>query len=105
MNEFTKAWRDWFVNVGGYGLQAAHVSGLSGTRFLPRRHRLAPGRQRLSRRRGCTLVRVGLSYTSAPEISERTLASVAQKIQTLFIDDLDGSAAEGIWRYTARRAR
>ena len=31
------------------------------------------------------------AYTSAPQISERNRASVAQKIQTLFIDDLDGS--------------
>ena len=34
-----------------------------------------------------------------PEISERNRASVAQKIQTLFIDDLDGSAAEGTVRF------
>jgi hypothetical protein len=33
------------------------------------------------------------------EISERTQATVAQKIQTLFIDDLDGSAAEGTVRF------
>ena len=32
-------------------------------------------------------------------ISERTQATVAQKIQTLFIDDLDGSAAEGTVRF------
>jgi hypothetical protein len=38
-------------------------------------------------------------YTGAPEISERNRASVAQKIQTLFIDDLDGSAAEGTIRF------
>jgi hypothetical protein len=38
-------------------------------------------------------------YTSAPEISERNRASVAQKIQTLFIDDLDGSPAEGTVRF------
>jgi hypothetical protein len=31
--------------------------------------------------------------------SERTRAAVAQKIQTLFIDDLDGSAAEGTVRF------
>jgi hypothetical protein len=34
-----------------------------------------------------------------PEISERNRASVAQKIQTLFIDDLDGSDAEGTVRF------
>src|ERR1700729_3280081 len=34
-----------------------------------------------------------------PEISERNRASVAQKIQTLFIDDIDGSAAEGTVRF------
>ena len=33
------------------------------------------------------------------EISERNQATVAQKIQTLFIDDLDGSAAEGTVRF------
>ncbi len=38
-------------------------------------------------------------YTSASEISERTQAAVAQKIQTLFIDDLDGSEAEGTVRF------
>jgi uncharacterized membrane protein len=38
-------------------------------------------------------------YTGAPEISERNQATVAQKIQTLFIDDLDGSAAEGTVRF------
>jgi hypothetical protein len=36
---------------------------------------------------------------AAPEISERNRASVAQKIQTLFIDDLDGTAAEGTVRF------
>jgi Lsr2 len=43
---------------------------------------------------GCRIV-----YTGAPEISERNQATVAQKIQTLFIDDLDGSAAEGTVRF------
>jgi len=38
-------------------------------------------------------------YAGAPEISERNRAAVAQKIQTLFIDDLDGSAAEGTVRF------
>ena len=38
-------------------------------------------------------------YAGAPEISERNRASVAQKIQTLFIDDIDGSAAEGTVRF------
>jgi Lsr2 len=38
-------------------------------------------------------------YTGAPEISGRNRASVAQKIQTLFIDDLDGTAAEGTVRF------
>ncbi len=38
-------------------------------------------------------------YAGTPEISERNRASVAQKIQTLFIDDLDGSAAEGTVRF------
>ena len=38
-------------------------------------------------------------YAGTPEISERNRASVAQKIQTLFIDDLDGSAAEGAVRF------
>jgi len=31
--------------------------------------------------------------------SERIRAAVAQKIQTLFIDDLDGSTAEGTVRF------
>jgi Lsr2 len=43
---------------------------------------------------GCRIV-----YTGAPEISERNQVTVAQKIQTLFIDDLDGSAAEGTVRF------
>jgi hypothetical protein len=34
-----------------------------------------------------------------PEISERHGAAVAQKIQTLFVDDLDGSEAEGTVRF------
>ena len=38
-------------------------------------------------------------HTGAPEISERNRASVAQKIQILFIDDLDGTAAEGTVRF------
>jgi len=39
-------------------------------------------------------------HAGAPEISsERNRAFVAQKIQTLFIDDLDGSAAEGTVRF------
>src|SRR5690242_8866878 len=32
-------------------------------------------------------------------MSERTRAAVAQKIQTLFIDDIDGSVAEGTVRF------
>jgi Lsr2 len=35
----------------------------------------------------------------APGVSERTGAAVAQKIQTLFTDDLDGSDAEGTVRF------
>jgi uncharacterized membrane protein len=50
-------------------------------------------------RRGGTLVWCRIVYTGAPEISERNQAAVAQKIQTLFIDDLDGSAAEGTVRF------
>ncbi len=50
-------------------------------------------------RRGYTLVWCRIVYTDAPEISERNRAAVAQKIQTLFIDDLDGSAAEGTVRF------
>jgi hypothetical protein len=38
-------------------------------------------------------------YAGAPEISERNRAAVAQKIQTIFIDDLDGTAAEGTVRF------
>ena len=39
-------------------------------------------------------------YAGAPETgSERNRASVAQKVQTLFTDDLDGSAAEGTVRF------
>ena len=38
-------------------------------------------------------------HAGAPEISERNRAFMAQKIQTLFIDDLDGSAAEGTVRF------
>src|ERR1700737_4284824 len=44
-------------------------------------------------------MRLRLFYAGAPEISERNRASVAQKIQTLFIDDLDGSEAEGTVRF------
>jgi hypothetical protein len=38
-------------------------------------------------------------YAGAAEIRERNRASVAQKVQTLFIDDLDGSDAEGTVRF------
>src|SRR5260370_10809804 len=38
-------------------------------------------------------------YAGAPEISERNRAAVAQKIETLFVDDLDGSDAEGTVRF------
>ena len=36
---------------------------------------------------------------AVPEISERNGAAVAQKIQTLFVDDLDGSEADGTVRF------
>ena len=39
------------------------------------------------------------AYTSALTISERTRAAVARKIQTLLIDDLDGSATEDTVRF------
>ena len=63
------------------------------------RHWLIPGCNGQVHRRGCTLGWCWIVYTGAPEISERNRASVAQKIQTLFIDDLDGSAAEGTVRF------
>ena len=47
------------------------------------------------RLRGCA---VCLAYDGAPA-SVRNGAAVAQKVQTLFIDDLDGSAAEGTVRF------
>src|SRR5580704_513046 len=50
-------------------------------------------------RRGSKLAWCRIVYTCAPEISERNHATVAQKIQTLVIDDLDGSAAEGTVRF------
>jgi hypothetical protein len=49
-------------------------------------------------RGGSTPVWCRIVYTGAG-ISERNPATVAQKIQTLFIDDLDGSAAEGTVRF------
>src|SRR5260370_3100646 len=39
-----------------------------------------------------------LAYDGAP-VTVRNGAAVAQKVQTLFIDDLDGSAAEGTVRF------
>jgi hypothetical protein len=42
-----QAWRDRFVNVGGYGLHLLTVSGLSGKLFLPATSTGA-GRQLLS---------------------------------------------------------
>src|SRR5260370_26282341 len=39
-----------------------------------------------------------LAYDGAP-VTVRNGAAVAQKVQTLFIDDLDGSAAEGTARF------
>jgi hypothetical protein len=40
----------------------------------------------------------GLAYDGAP-VTVKNGAAVAQKVQTLFIDDLDGSAAEGTVRF------
>ena len=34
-----------------------------------------------------------------PQASVRNGAAVAHKVQTLFIDDLDGSAADGAFRF------
>jgi hypothetical protein len=42
---------------------------------------------------------VGLFTLVCQRSVERNQAAVAQKIQTLFIDDLDGSAAEGTVRF------
>src|SRR5260370_5266491 len=39
-----------------------------------------------------------IAYDSAP-VSMRNGAAMAQKVQTLFIDDLDGSAADGTVRF------
>jgi Lsr2 len=47
---------------------------------------------------GCTPTRLGLS-TLVDQISESYGVTVAQKIQTLLIDDLDGSEAEGTVRF------
>ena len=43
-----QAWREQSVNVGGYGLQAAPVSDLSGTLFPASAASAGAGRQRLS---------------------------------------------------------
>jgi Lsr2 len=43
--------------------------------------------------------RAPVVYAGASNISERNEASVAQKIQTLFVDDLDGSEADGTVRF------
>jgi hypothetical protein len=50
-------------------------------------------------RRGSAPAWCRIVYAGAPGISERNHADVAQKIQTLVIDDLDGSAAEGTVRF------
>jgi hypothetical protein len=48
---------------------------------------------------GLSATRALTAYTSALKTSERTRAAVAQKIQTLLIDDIDGSAAEDTVRF------
>jgi hypothetical protein len=40
-----------------------------------------------------------MSYASTPKHEEEVERPVAQKIQTLFIDDIDGSPAEGTVRF------
>ena len=57
--------------------------------------RYASASQRRARLRACAARR---AYDGAPVIV-RNGAAVAQKVQTLFIDDLDGSAAEGTVRF------
>jgi hypothetical protein len=44
-------------------------------------------------------VLVPLELPTIGSISTRNGASVAQKVQTLFVDDIDGSAAEGTIRF------
>ncbi len=38
-------------------------------------------------------------YAGAPQLARKGGVPVAQKVQTLFIDDLDGSEAEGTVRF------
>jgi hypothetical protein len=52
----------------------------------------------LGQRTGRTLMKLRLS-TLVRQIRKRNGVHVAQKIQTLFIDDLDGSEAEGTVRF------
>jgi hypothetical protein len=47
----------------------------------------------------CGCVLVPLELPTIGSISTRNGASVAQKVQTLFVDDIDGSAAEGTIRF------
>ena len=87
--------------MGGQGLQAA-------CRQPSERNAGLPGRgicwcvSAAADSAGAAVRLSGLDiYAGAPETgSERNRASVAQKIQTLFIDDLDGSAAEGTVRFS-----
>jgi tetratricopeptide (TPR) repeat protein len=62
-------------------------------------HWSIPGCNGQAHRRGCTIVWYWIAYIGTSEIRERNRSSVAQKIQTLFIDDLDGSTAEGTVRF------
>ncbi len=75
------------------------VSYLIRTRFLPGVVPVSTGLQRLSPPVRLYVCSAWIIYAGASEISERNRASVAQKIQTLFIDDLDGSEAEGTVRF------
>jgi len=73
----------------------------SGTRalwFPVRNHRVPPGRA--GRGPSCPGITVpSMTYAGAPGADARTERTVAQKIQTLFIDDIDGSPAEGTVRF------
>jgi Lsr2 len=88
-----------FVNVGGYGVQAAHRQRFQ-RNAVPAQRDIGWCRSAAAEFAGVAIRLPGLNCIHcAPEISERTRASVAQTVQTLFIDDLDGSAAEGTVRF------
>jgi len=58
-----------------------------------------PGREKSGTSVWLHVYEAWIVYADASQISRRNGASMAQKVQTLFVDDLDGSEADGTVRF------